>query len=373
MIIGIDAHHAEKDGSGNCTYTRGLLLALKQIDRKNDYYLYVTNKKHPFFKNFEGIHNFHIKSLNLKNPIFRIPILLSLRSFLDGLDVLHVQYIAPPIHKGKLVLSIHDLAFFHYTETFSPFERFRSKLLIPWNAKKAQKIITCSEYSKNDIIRLCGVSPEKVEVIYYGAPSFDLTRRIDRKDLKRWGIEGRYIFSLSRLNARKNLNFLTQAFDRIKERGYKDLKLVIGGKKDVLFDKIEKTLENSPYKNDIILTGFIPDEDLPIFYSTAEVFVYPSLFEGFGFPPLEAMAFGCPVITSNVTSLPEITGNAALLIEPTSVTAMEKAILEIIENRKFREELIQKGKERVKLFNWKETARKTLEGYKDTKRKAKEA
>ncbi|MEW5902090.1 MAG: glycosyltransferase family 1 protein, partial [Acidobacteriota bacterium] len=299
MRIGIDAHAAERDGSGNCTYIRGLVCGLAEIDERNDYFLYVTDIGHPFYTRLRGRANFHLRTLSPKNPLFRIPFSLTRRTFDDRLDVLHVQYIAPPLHRGRLVVTIHDLAFLHVPESFNRMERFRSRLLVPSNARRAQRVLCGSLYSKADIARRCGVDEAKIEVTPYSAPpSFRPAAAANESlqaMLKNYGIRGKFIFTMGRLNPRKNLKTLINVYANLRKRMRIEVQFVVGGKKDVFSEEIARRVESSGYSEDIILPGFIDEADLPLLFSAAEVFVYPSLFEGFGLPPLEAMACGCPV------------------------------------------------------------------------------
>ena len=367
MKIGIDAHAAERDGTGNCTYIRGLLKGLAKIDKINKYILYVTDLNHPFYNNFKNIENFQMRILKPKTPVIRTPLSLAMKSFSDKLDILHVQYFAPPIHKGSLIVTIHDLAFLHFPESFDRIERFRSKILIPRNAQKASKIICGSYFSKNDIAKHCKLDPAKIEVTYYGAPSYfkpvKNSKGEGKKILSSYGIKNKFIFSLGRINYRKNLDTLIKAYKNLRDRKEINLKLVIGGKKDFLFEEVLKDIKSSGYENDIILPGYIDEIDLPTLFNSAEMFVYPSLFEGFGLPPLEAMACGCPVITSDVSSIPEVMGDAGILIDPQNADQVSNAIHKVISDVGFKEIMINKGLERAKLFNWDKTARETLKVY----------
>ncbi len=364
--IGIDAHAAERDGTGNCTYVRGLIGGLINVDRHNEYILYVTNPDHPFYKTLEDVDNFSLRVLKPRSPLIRIPLSLAKQTFSDALDLLHVQYIAPFAHRGKLVVTIHDLAFSRVPQSFSVFERFRSRILVPLNAKKADTIITGSDYTKMDIVNLYKVDPGKIVVTPYGVSS--LFRPITRSEkferiLKKYGILNKYIFSLSRINLRKNLSQLIKAFEKLREHEPMKFNLVLGGHKDFLAEKVIREINNSKYAEDIIFTGYVLEEDLPYLYSAAEVFVYPSVFEGFGFPPLEAMACGCPVITSDVTSLPEVVAEAALLVNPGNEEEISRAVSQVMMNAPLRKDLKERGLQRAKGFNWENTAKKTLEVY----------
>lgn len=372
MRIGIDAHAAEREGTGNCTYIRGLLGGLAKIDHRNEYFLYATEKYHHFYSRFKDVANFHIKYLRPKNPLLRIPLALGRRTFSDNLDVLHAQYIAPPLHKGKLVLTIHDVAFLHFPQSFGWFERCRSKLLVPQNAQRAARILCGSRYSKLDIAKRCGVSETKIEITHYGTSlsSRPVETHNERKQevLKKYGIDKKFIFTLSRLNLRKNLKTLIEVYVDLRDREKIDMLLVIGGRKDVFSEEITRYISKAGCRGDIILTGFIEEKDLPFLYNSAEVFVYPSLFEGFGLPPLEAMACGCPVVTSKHSSLPEVVGEAGVLVNPSDSEELLKAIVSVLSDAALRDGLRTKGLERAQQFSWEATARKTLAVYEDVRR-----
>lgn len=365
MKIGIDAHAAEREGSGNCTYISNLLLALKEIDDKNEYILYATDKNHPFYDNFNGSRNFRIRQLPVRNPFFRIPFFLAWQTYKDSLDILHVQYNAPPFHKGKLVVTIHDLGFLHLPETFSRSEAMRLKILTKFTANKSEKIITGSEYSRNDIVDTYNLNPDRVEIIPHGISHAFGPKDVvkTREVLSKYNIEGEYFLCVGRLNPRKNLVSLVKAFQKIKERAVPH-KLIVVGKKDFDTRVLLRTIDKFNEK-DVLFIGFVPNEDLPYLYSGADVFIYPSLFEGVGLPVLEAMKSGIPVVSSNTTSLKEIVADAALTVDPLNVKGIAAAVFELIDKSKIRDLYIKKGLERSLQFSWNLTAQKTLHMYEE--------
>ena len=368
MKIGIDAHAAENDGSGNCTYIRNVLGKLREIDTRNHYVLYVTNSRHPFYRDFPSYENFKIKQLPAKNPLIRIPIVLARETLKDNLDILHVQYIAPPFHRGKLVATIHDLGFLHVPESFSKIEVLRSKILIRMTAKRSDKIITGSNFSKNDIAATYRIDPQHIAVISHGVssafkPENDVSK--SQKILAKYGIDKPYILCVGRLNPRKNLTALVEAFTRIKNEKSIPHKLVIAGKEDYATRKIIQSIEAADSSSDVILTGFVEDDDLPALYSGADVFLYPSLFEGVGLPVLEAMSCGVPVIASRTSSLQEIVAEAGITVDPTRVDELAQAISSLLLDSGLREEYKKKGFLNVQGFSWKHHARETLKIYED--------
>ena len=208
-----------------------------------------------------------------------------------------------------------------------------------------------------------GVREEKVKVIYEAADEmFDAgVRDEEAKKLKsKLGID-KYILSVGTLEPRKNLMSLLQAFADVIPLLPEDIKLVIAGRKGWLYEDILKTIGDIGGK--VVVTGYVTKVELRLLYNEAEVFVYPSLYEGFGLPVIEAMACGAPVITSNTSSLPEVAGDAGITVDPCNTGALSEAILEVVKNRKLREELSGKGLQRANLFSWEITAKQTLNVY----------
>lgn len=365
MKIGIDAHAAENPGTGNCTYISHFLLALKEIDRETEYFLYSVNQDHAFYANFECCPNFHVRRLPVKSPYVRVPLFLAWQSLKDSIDILHVQYNSPFFHKGKLVVTIHDLGFLHLPGSFSRKESVRLRVLTRFTAQRSDRIITGSDYSKKDIIQRYGMEAEKVKVIPYGvSPLFgpDKDPRKIREILKKYKIPEKYVLSVGRLNPRKNLVSLAKAFHLLKVKHPLPHKLVIVGIEDYNTSKILQSIREID-KGDVLFTGFVADEDLPYVYSQAEVFIYPSLFEGVGLPVLEAMRSGVPVVTSNTTSLREIVKDAAVTLDPLDVEALAQTMWRLVSDGHSREEFIRKGYSRSKDFSWEVTAQRTLEIY----------
>lgn len=368
MRVGIDTHAAESEGEGNCTYIRNLLLNLRTIDRANDYIFYGIDIRHPFYQHFMGDEKITIKRLPAGHPLIRIPFHLSQKTYADALDVLHVQYIAPPFFKGKLVVTIHDLCFLHFPDSFSRFEALRSKILIKRTAKKAEKIITGSLFSKTDIAQKYRVAPEKIKVIPSGvAPVFNNHNDKEGalKILQKYDIRRPYVLSVGRLNPRKNLLTLIEAFVSLKERESLPHELVIVGKEDYKTGEMRRHIKEKNLEDSVCLTGLVPDEDLPYIYGGADVFVYPSLFEGVGLPVLEAMKSGIPVITSNTSSLKEIVGEAAITVNPFEPGELNEALLRLLAHPDQRKAYIDKGLAKAEEYSWEKTARGTLAVYEE--------
>ncbi|OFW63144.1 MAG: hypothetical protein A2Z35_05275, partial [Actinobacteria bacterium RBG_19FT_COMBO_36_27] len=234
-------------------------------------------------------------------------------------DVFHCpDYLVPPTLNRKIVLTIHDLAFIRFPE-FN-FDWFIKKYTgeVKKNARISKKIIADSESTRNDIVNFFGIDPLKVEVIYLAAD--DIFRKLSEKEknmdvLKKYQIDKKYILSVGTIEPRKNFAALIRTFNNIKKTKIgSDYKLVIVGRTGWKSEATYKEKENSPYSDDILFTGRVADQDLIQLYNWAELFVYPSFFEGFGLPPLEAMNCGLPVIAFDTSSLKEVVGDAGILI-----------------------------------------------------------
>lgn len=369
MRIAIDAHAVGAKLGGNESYAVNLIEALAQIDSANHYTIYITTDEAR--ERFHGRWpNFKVRATLPHTPLIRIPLTLSAELRKNPVDVLHVQFTAPPFCPCPVVVSIHDLSFEHLPETFKRRSRTQLRLTVRHSARRAARIISLSEHGRRDIIETYGITPERVSAIPLAAPS-DFGPVQDYRELQRvrqtYGINGDYILSVGSIQPRKNLARLVQAYASL--RGNKSVdklpKLVLVGKCGWLYDETLRALKETGVADTVVLTGYVPQEDLPALYSGALCFVYPSYFEGFGLPPLEAMKCGAPVIVGNKTSLPEVVGDAALTVDPFDVEAIASAMKSVIDNPALREGLSVKGQTRAQAFDWRETARKTLAIYQE--------
>jgi glycosyltransferase involved in cell wall biosynthesis len=352
---------------GNESYATNLIEALAQIDSVNNYTVYVTRREavERFSNRWP---NFTVRATLPHTPFIRIPLTLSAELRRNPVDVLHVQFTAPPFSPCPVVVSIHDLSFEHLPQTFKWRSRKQLRITVRRSAREAAQVIALSEYARNDIIDSYSVEPEKVSVIPLAAP-VHFRPVVDELELQRvrqtYGIKGDYILSVGAIQPRKNLSRLVAAYSRLRRaRPEGNLpKLVLVGKCAWLYDETLRTIKELEVGNSVILTGYVPQSDLPALYSGALVFVYPSYFEGFGLPPLEAMQCGTAVIVGDQTSLPEVVGEAGVLVDPFDVDDIAAAIERVIGDPDLREQLRVKGLERAKLFDWRNTARQTLAIY----------
>lgn len=367
MRIAIDAHSVGTGLGGNESYATNLIEALAEIDSFNQYTVYVTRPEavERFGNRWP---NFTVRTTLPHTPLIRIPLTLSRELRKNPVDVLHVQFTSPPFAPCPVVVSIHDLSFEHLPETFKRRSRMQMRLTVRRSARQAAQVIALSEHGRSDIINTYGLSADKVTAIPLAAPAH-FQPVTDENELRRvrqtYGIEGDYILSVGSIQPRKNLRRLIAAYSNLRQRlpGVKLPQLVIVGKFAWLYEETLRAADEPKLGKSVLLTGYVPEKDLPALYSGALCFVYPSYFEGFGLPPLEAMKCETAVIVGNRTSLPEVVGDAGLLVDPFDIEDISAALAKLIEDSDFRTQLVIKGRERSRLFDWRETASRTLTVY----------
>jgi len=367
MRLGIDARLYGTKHGGIGRYTEKLIENLQQIDQKNDYYIFLAGD------NFSGFQpqypNFHKVSADFKVYGIFEQLLYPYLLYKYKLDLVHFPHFnAPIMYSKRFIVTIHDLIISHYPSsratTLHPL-LYKAKLgaynlLIERVARKADKILTVSNYTKNDIIKFLKISAEKILVAYDGvdlpeATSGDACEKI----LQEFGIEGKYLLYVGSAYPHKNLEKLVEAFGEIK-KDYPQLQLVLGGKNDFFYKRLKKTAETAEnfgeIKDSIIFTDYLSDDKLSCLYDNAELYVFPSLMEGFGIPPLEAQSYGVPVVCSNATCLPEILGESALYFDPNNISDMAEKICLALASPDVRNELIRKGSENIKKYSWRKMA-----------------
>ena len=369
--FGIDSHSAEREGEGNSTYIRNLISSL--VTGPGDvieFSLFAGRPDHAFYRTLPVGGRFSVVRVLQGKGLARVGWSLARSAKRARIDGLHVQYSAPLGYRGPLVVTVHDLSFLHLPETIPHGLRMALRMLVPWSMRRAARVITTSEFSRRDIVARYAIAPEKVVVTPLAAhPRFCPQAPKDvASALGPYGLQPGFVMSLGRLNRRKNLGRVLEAYAQIRAtRGVK-VPLVIGGKLDYGSREVLRRSKLSETKDSVWFVGLIPDEILPAFYSAASCLLYPSLFEGFGLPVLEAMACGTPVVTSSRTALPELVGDAGLLVDPENVEALSQALARILVDQDLREELSRRGIARSRQFSWVETARRTLAVYQETLR-----
>ena len=366
MIVGIDAHAVGGRSSGNETYYEQLVKHLADSTAGGiSYLVYYTHAvgatKIPVSEKIR------IKRIRPSWPMVRIPCSFPLEFRREKVDVFHAQFIVPPFCKCKAVTTIPDIAYEHFPELFSSFETVRSKILIRRSAKLADHIITVSKYSKDDLVRTYDIDPHKITVTYGAASPVFRPRDSDsckEQIHQKYGIDAPFFLYVGRLQARKNLPRLLRAFARLNSEGVKE-KLVVVGKRDWMLESVAEQVKGLKLQQSVVFTGYVPSEDLPLFYGGAEVFLYPSIFEGFGLPVMEAMASGTPVMTSFGSSLEEIAGDAALLVDPYSEESIANGLRRLVSDAGLRALLRVNGLRRSSAFSYEQTAQRTIDVYKN--------
>lgn len=367
MNIGIDARGINLyKGSGIGTYTRNLIFNLINSNLKDKFNLLWTgNEDKNFIKNNTSL-TFISGRYNSFYEDFYIPYWIKEKK----LDLYHLPQngLGMPLDSNsKIAVTIHDLIPYAMPETVgkSYLDKFLKEM--PKIISSCSGIITVSEYSKNDILKFFPNFPsEKIYVTPLAAnESFKPMDKNSCKDVIKnlFKIDSPFILYLGGFSSRKNVKSLILAFKKIIKDLPNDYKLVLGGTLQDEGFTLQKIVIDNNLENNVIFTGYLKDSLLPIFYNAADVFVYPSYYEGFGLPPLEAMCCKTPVITSNLTSIPEVTNNAALLINPSNEDELSDALIKILKDDYLRKELSEKGYLKSLEFSWKKTCKLTYDAY----------
>ncbi len=362
--IAIDAHMVGTGETGNETYVRGLVRGLRAIDARPDYLLYTTDPA--LLPPALVGDRFRPRRITPAGNIPRLAWAMPRAARRDRLDLLHVTYTLPPALPCRGVVSVHDISYTFFPEAFSPRDRLVLGLAVPLSLRRAERVITPSESGRRDIIRRYRVPEWKIAVIPLAAePHFAPVR--DPAELARvrarYRLPARYVLAVGNLQPRKNLGRLIAAFAALRAARRTDVGLVLVGKALWRESDIFTAVRAHGLERAVVATGYVPDADLPALYSAAEVFAYPSLYEGFGLPPVEAMACGTPVLTSATSSLPEVVGDAALTVDPRDVRAIAAGLEALLGDADLRVRLAGAGRARAIRFTWEETARRTLAVY----------
>ncbi len=364
MRIGIDARALGGGGGGDENYIRNVIRALGAVDPDNDYTLFVTpGLTQPTISGAERMRRVALRPRNLQARIlFSMPLAVASA----GIDVLHAQYLAPPLCSARIVVTVHDISFEHYPQFFTPAAVTQLRALVPLTVRRAYAVLTVSEFSKRDIVRRYCVAPERVFVAHGEAdPMFRLFHDEGLlADVRaRYGTGERFILCVANLQPRKNLRTLIAAYVKLRRADATRHRLVLVGRKAWLHDDTFAAARTSGYADDLVFTGYVPDVDLVALYNAADLFAYPSIFEGFGAPPLEAMTCGTPVVTTNTSSIPEVVGDAALLVDPLDAEAMAQAIATVLHDPCLQAQLSAQGLRRATAFSWDIAGRTIVDVY----------
>lgn len=374
MQIGIDARLTYHQRAGISRYTRHLLEELAKIDHENEYLVFQHRKhKKPLVKaeNFRRVSLYTPVHNRLEQP------LLYLELMLHQLDLLHSTDFIPALYAQiPSVITVHDLGFLRWPH-FLTQDNATYYSQIDRAVRHAQHIIVPSQSTKNDVIGQLGVPEGKISVIYEAAASLykPLPVASTRREVARdFGIPETYILFVSTIEPRKNIGGLLQAFRYLKDKyNVKETGLVLAGKRGWLYEEVFETVESLDLQDSTFFVGRVPDEDLRRLYVGARCHVHPAFYEGFGLPPLEAMACGTPTVVSHTSSLPEVVGDAALVVDPYDWEEIAVAIHRLLTDDDLHAELREKGLQRASIFSWKRAAAETLEVYRGVVKGAKQS
>ncbi|MBU2577793.1 glycosyltransferase family 4 protein [Patescibacteria group bacterium] len=377
MKIGIDISQIAYEGTGVATYTRCLVEAMVKLNQEDTFVLFGSS-----LRNKKPLAEF-TKRLGAKNVKKKLSFLppkileflwngihvFPIETLTGSLDVFHSSdWLEPPTRRARRVTTVHDLAIYKYPETFSK----RGGHDIVKNQKRklyfvkrySDAIIAVSETTKRDLVDILKIPERKIKVVYEAAESvyYPRSEMLVNETKKKFAIEGDYLLCVGTREPRKNLERVIMAFTEIAAAD-KEISLVIAGKYGWGDDNLKLKTQDSKLKTHVKILGYVGKEELARLYTGAKAFLYPSLYEGFGLPIVEAMSCGVPVITSDIGSMKEIAGSSGLLVNPQSIESIAGAISKIIRNEKLREELKIKSLKRAGDFSWEKAALQTLEVY----------
>ena len=287
---------------------------------------------------------------------------LPLATVRDRLDLLRALAFARPLlARCPVVLTIYDMSFVRMGERFPFWQRYYLRVVTRYSARHAARITVISQSSKDDVVAYCGVPGDKVHVVYCGADEQFSPRSREQVEQFRAarGLPEHFILYLGTLEPRKNVSQLLRAYATLHRNGSDKPKLVIAGAKGWGYADVFAAVEQSGATGDVIFAGYVPQAELPLWYNAADLFVFPSLYEGFGLPVLEAMACGTPSITSNVSSLPEVAGDAGLLVDPHSTAEIRDALDRLLLSPSLRAQLAAKSPTQARRFTWDICAKKS--------------
>lgn len=366
MRVAIDIRKLHDFGIG--TYIRNLLRHLARLDRENEYVLFCYPEDGASVRALAA--NFQTISNRSGHYSLREQLSLPLAAARAKVDVYHApHYVLPILTPGHQVVTIHDCIHLMFPE-YLPYRLGKgyARAMMYSATHRADRILTVSESSKRDILRFFPVKPEKISVIHNAideqfrvSPTEDAIERVR----ERYQLTNPFVLYVGNVKPHKNVERLIEAFALLRRKATNGLKLVIIGDEISRFQTLRRAVHRHKLHKHVRFLGFVPDDTLSVLYRLAGVFVFPSLYEGFGLPPLEAMACGAPVITSNVSSLPEVVGDAALLVDPYSSEAIADAMRRVLTDSTLSSCLRAKGLARAQDFSWERSVARTLDIYRE--------
>lgn len=369
-VIAIDYTPAYEQGGGIGRYVRELVAALSQLDTSRDYRLFVAGTRaaalpSPPGQNFEWVTTGWSPTW-LARFWHRLRLPLPVDTLIGNVQLFHAtDFVLPPVRQHtRSLLTVHDLSFIRVPETATPRLRNYLNAVVPRSVHAASHVIADSEATRQDILEFFNIEPHRVSVLLSGvdsrfAPTGPLSEQVRRKYRLP---HSPYILAVGTVQPRKNYARLIVALAELRQSGY-DVDLVIAGGRGWLDSPIYSTVTEAGLVDHVHFIGFAEDADLPMLYSNALCLAFPSLYEGFGLPILEAMSCGVPVLTSTVSSLPEVAGDAAWLVDPTDQEAILDGLRRLIDDGTLRAELVARGLARASAFTWRRSAENLLKTY----------
>ena len=365
MRIGIDAHGVGgySLGPGNETYFQNLIGALLDIDSENEYHVFV-NHPEAMEQTVAGHTNVRLVPLWPHSQWIQRPLSLPLYSYRHRLDLVHVPFIRPPFLQARCVLTVHDINFEVYPQDFAVPARWRLKAFVGSSIRKADAIFTVSDYGRQQIHDIYGVPLEKITVTYNAADHlrFEGHQAGDRTP-DQLGLPERFLFFVGAIQPKKNLARLVRAFDKLISSTETPHHLLIAGKWGWGNDDLTAALNGITHRDRIRLMGYLTKGELVETMRRADAFTFPSLYECFGIPPMEAQLAGIPALVSDTTCFPEIYEDSVLYCDPENLDSIESALRMLVSDSKLRNELTVKGLQRARNFTWRRTAMVALNAY----------
>jgi len=364
MIIGIDARMYGYAQTGIGNYIRHLLKYIFELDKENNYVVFLLPEEYDDFE----LPNERIKKVKVSAKWYgwKEQFLFPLKLYQEKLDLMHFTHFnSPVLYFKKSIVTIHDITPLHFPghKMKSLIRRIGFKIVFFSSVKKAAKIIAVSKNTKNDIVNYFKIKESKIKVIYEGVD--EQFTKSPQPPFVKGGATKPFIFYTGVWRNHKNLVGLVKAFSILRNKYKLDYQLVLGGKEDSYYPEVRKTWERLNLEKEIIRTGFIKQEELPLFYNAAEAFIVPSFYEGFGLIGLEAMACGTPVISSNTTSLPEVLGEAAIYFNPNNPKKMAEKMKLVLTDKKLYNEMREKGFRQIRKYSWEKMGKETIGIYKE--------
>lgn len=356
---------AGREAGGPETYEHCLVQSLAEIDRENDYHVFCLDRA--------AADSFLVKQDNFTYHVLRprsrwvsVPFSLPVGLMRNRIDLLHATFVPPPFSPSRLVFTMHCFSTFAHPEFYPPDILWRLNKGIVRGLKSSGLNLCVSENVRDLTAEKFKLPAERQVVVYNGVGAnfrpvaLDHARKVLRE---KYNLRDQFALFVGQIKARKNVNRILEAFGQFHREVDPNVKLVFAGRRSWTSEDFDETVARLGLSDSVVEIGHVGHHDLPVFYSAAEMFLFPSLWEGFGIPVIESMACGTPVVTSNISSLPEVAGDAAVLVDPHRAEDIAAGMHRIFTDHTFRQNLIARGLERAKQFTWRRTAEQTLEAY----------